>query len=197
VIRFFRNLLVTLWLGFLTAAFVESRRSGDLSHVEAAETAPPVKQGEAELFERTEQTIWRRADPVAYTEAEVNRYLAGVITSKQASISNWAGKFDRVMLQFEPDFCRVWFVWKDGDRLSTASLDISIRREKNVFITEIEGGTYGRLPRLPRGLMVILMPAAKSLCKALDDEIHMLFQMNEIHFVKDKVVLDPRFEIVK
>jgi len=195
--RFVRNLLVTLWLSYLTATAIECQRSGDLSDVETAESAPPVKQGEQELFERTEQTIWRRADPIAFTEAEVNRYLAGVINSKQASISNWAAKFDRVMLQFEPGFCRVWFVWKRGDRVLTASLDVSIKRDKNIFITEIEGGTYGRLPRLPRGLMVTLMPAAKSLCNALDDEIHMLFQMNEIHFVKDKVVLDPRFEIVK
>ncbi len=197
MLRFILHLLVTLGLGLLTAVTIDSQRSGDLSQIKAAESAPPIKQGEAELFERTEQSIWRRADPITLTEAEVNGYLAGVLNAKQPLLSNWVAKFDRVLLQFEPGICRVWFTWKRGNRTTTASLDVSIRREKDIFITEIEGGSYGRLPRLPRGLMVALLPAARSLCTALDDEIHMLFQMNDIHFEKNKVVLDPRFEIVK
>ena len=41
-------------------------------------------------------------------------------------------------------------------------------------------------------MMCALMPALQSLCTAMDDEIRAVFQMNQIKFEKDKVVLDPR-----
>jgi hypothetical protein len=102
-----------------------------------------------------------------------------------------------VALDFEPGHCRVIFSWKVAGRGATsASLDFTVNREGENFVVEPRQGSYGRLPVF-RGMMCALTPALESLCGALDDEIHQVFEMNQIRFEKDKVVLDPRSEAAK
>ena len=72
-------------------------------------------------------------------------------------------------------------------------LCFTVERRGENFIIEPSNGAYGRLPVF-RGMMCAVMPALTSLCTALDDEIHTVFQMNQLRFGKDKVTLDPRSE---
>ena len=131
------------------------------------------------------------------TKAEVNRYLGRVVTGRQVGPTAATAHFQQVALDFEPGQCRVIFSWKVAGRGATsASLDFTVKREAENFVVEPRQGSYGRLPVF-RGMMCALMPALESLCNTLDDEIHQVFQMNQIRFEKDKVILDPRSEAAK
>lgn len=193
MLRFTINLLLVLWLGLLTAAAIQSHRSADWSKVKGL-SAPQGKEAPPDLLDRMEQAAWRRNAPLELGEAEVNRYLARIIAGNQQGASGTAAKFERVALDFEPDRCRVIFAWNVAGRASeSAALDFTLQREGENFVIEPRQGSYGRLPVL-RGMMCALMPALDSLCAALDDEIHTVFQMNQIRFAQDKVFLDPRSE---
>jgi len=204
VIRFLVNLWLTLWLSFLTAATIQSLTPGDYQQIRGLDTAfGRATPGTPDLKERMEQSAWRRAEKLVITEAEANRYLANIVSGRQSHLTAWAAHFERVALQFEPGFCRVWFIWKSHGHVFTASLDLTVKREGSNFITEVQGGRYGRMPLLRRGVLATLVPACTSLCDCLNDEgdekreISQLFQMNHITFEQGKMILDPRFENVK
>jgi hypothetical protein len=190
VLRFLINVFLVLWLGLLTAAAIQSHRSADWSNVKTA--APKGKEAPLDLLNRMESAAWRRTAPLEISEAEVNRYLARVISGQQHGPTGAAVKFERVALDFEPDQCRVIFAWNVGGRGTTsATLSFTLARSGENFVIEPHQGSYGRLPVF-RGMMCALMPALDSLCAALADEIRAVFQMNQIRFREDKVFLDPR-----
>jgi hypothetical protein len=198
VIRFIVNILLVLWLGLLTAATIESHRSVDWSGVKGM-TATQGKEAPQDLLERMELVSMpgRRSAATELSEAEVNRYLARVVNGRQVGPTSATVRFQRVALDFEPGKCRAIFIWKVAGRgTNSASLEFTVKREGDNFVVEPQQGTYGRLPVF-RGMMCALMPALESLCGALDDEIHAVFQMNQIRFEKDKVILDPRSENAK
>jgi hypothetical protein len=196
VFRFLINVFLVLWLGLLTAAAIQSHRSADWSQVKGI-AAPQGKEAPLDLLVRMEQTTWRRNNSMELSEAEVNRYLARVIAGRQHGPTSGAAQFERVALDFEPERCRVIFAWNVAGRgTDSATLDFTLKRDGENFVVEPSHGTYGRLPVF-RGMMCALLPALDSLCNALDDEIHAVFQMNQIKFRKDKVFLDPRSEAGK
>lgn len=196
MLRFFINLFLVLWFGLLTAAAIQSHRSADWSKVKGL-AAPTGKEAPPDLLDRMEQAAWKRSAPMELGEAEVNRYLARVITGSQQGTTAAAVQFDRVALDFEPDLCRILFSWKVAGRTTeNATLDFTLVRNGADFVFEPRRGSYGRLPVL-RGMMCALMPALDSLSAALEDEIHAVFQMNQIRFAQDKVTLDPRSEAGK
>lgn len=190
MLRFFLKVLITVWLAFLTAAAIEIHRPASLEEVAGIDATG--KQPATELLDRIEQAIWRRNASLELSEADVNRYLAASLTGKQNYPSALLARFERVAVSFHPGMCRVWLCWTEGQRRLTASLDFTITRVGRNFVVEPRGGSLGRLPVF-RGALTALVPGLRSLCGALDEEIHATFQMNQIQFEKDKVILDPRF----
>jgi hypothetical protein len=196
VIRFVVNVFLVLWLGLLTAATIESHRDVDWTGVKGLGVPAPGKEGGKEampdLLTRMEQASWRRSAPMEVGEGEVNRYLARVVAGNQRGPTASTAQFERVALDFEPGVCRVIFAWKVAGRMSeSAAVEFTVKRDGENFVVEPQGGMYGRLP-VHRGMMCALTPALGSLCGALDEEISKVFQMNQIRFEKDKVLLDPR-----
>lgn len=192
--RFFLNILVTIWLAFLTAAAVESHRPANLKDVPGLEVTS--KTATDDLLDRVEQSVWHRNTPLELAEADVNRYLAVALNGRQSGPSSFLAQFDRVALDFQPGICRVLFLWNSRGWRSTASLDFTVTRDKQEFVIVPVAGSYGRLPVF-RGALAMLIPACRSLCSALDSDIRAILQMNEIRFEKHKVVLDPRFNASK
>jgi len=187
VLRFFLNLLITLWLSMLVAAAVQCHRPAPWPTLQPS-AKPPSKN----LLDVMEQSAFRRNASLELSEADVNLYLASIISGQQAGLSSTRVRFKSVALDFEPDLCRVcltWDLWGKGE--STADLEFTLQRQGDQFIIEPVKGHYGRLP-LYRGMMGTLVPPLKELCTALNDETRLLFQMNQIRFAKDKIVLDPR-----
>lgn len=191
MLRFLLNVLTTVWLGFLAAAAVEIHRPARPADVEGIQSAR--KQSAPDLLDRIEQAIWRRSTPLVLSESEVNHYLAATLAGQQQYPSAMLAKFDRVAVSFQPGLCRVWLFWSVGAHPVTASIDFTVKRDRRNFVVEPRGGSLGRLAVF-RGALSTLVPGMRSLCKALDEEIHEVFQMNQIRFEKNRVVLDPRFD---
>ena len=196
MLRFASNLFLAAWFGLFTAAVIQSHRAADWSRVQGSDhagknTVPPI-------VDRMEQTLWRRNAPLELSEGDVNRYLSATIQGQQSPFTTAMKPFSRVALDLEPDVARICLTWDgaDGKRSTTASLDFTVMREGGNFVVEVQRGAFGRLP-LPRGVMSALVPSLQSLSESLQSEIHTVFQMNQIRFEKDKVILDPRSETVK
>ena len=45
-----------------------------------------------------------------------------------------------------------------------------------------------------RGALATLVPGLRNLCGAMEEEIHAIFQMNQIRIEQGRLVLDPRFD---
>ncbi len=191
MLRFLLNVLITAWLGFLAAAAIQAHRPANLSDVQGLDATekPPA----SDILDRIEQAIWRRNAPLELGEAEVNHYLASSLTGTQQYPSSLLTKFDRVAVSFKPGLCRVWLCWTIAGRPMTAALDFTVTRDKRNFVVEPCGGSLGRLTVF-RGALATLIPSMRSLCHALDEEIHAVFKMNQIRFESHKIMLDPRFD---
>ncbi|QIF02213.1 hypothetical protein [Roseimicrobium sp. ORNL1] len=194
--RFAYNLFLIAWLGLFTAAVVQSHRAADWSHLRGLE--PAAKNATPPIIDRIEQAVWRRNATLELSEEDVNRYLAATVQGHQSAFTESLKPFDRVALDFEPGVARVCLSWGGPEKRhsTTASLDFTVKREGGNFVVEVQRGAFGRLP-LPRGVMSALVPGLQSLTESLATEIHTVFQMNQIRFEKDKVILDPRSETVK
>jgi hypothetical protein len=193
VTRFLYHCFLTAWFSLLLAAAVECYLPASLEGIHGLKPSAN-KEGGLDVLERMEQAVWRRQETLEISEEDLNRYLSSVLVTKVKGVTHDFVKVQHIAVDLEPDLCRLIFVWSAEGHPLTASIDLAIRRERDTFITEVKGGSYGRLKITHRGLMAALVPACSSLGAALDDELHALFQMNKITFLKDKVLLDPRFE---
>jgi hypothetical protein len=198
VLRFVANVLITVWLAFLTAAAVFCHLPASLEGVQGLDGAP--KPQTRDVRERIEQAVLNRTTPLVLTEAEVNRWLGNVLHGEERGASHWLAEFDRVALSFENGYCRAWLIWKSGSSARTASVDFTLRREKKEYVIEPVAGHLGRLPVF-RGAAVAVLPGLQRLCATLSEEpndlIRPVFEMNAITFEKGKVRLDPRLEVTK
>ena len=199
MIRFLGNLLLTLWLAFLTAAAVECHRPVTLEGVQGLDSAK-VNAPAPDLLDQMEKSVWHRSASLDISEADVNHYLAATVSGSQRGVSSPLASFDRVALHFQPaqnnqpQKCVAWFQWTSFNMPCTASIEFTLKREKSNYVVEPVSGTFGRLPVF-RGALAVLIPACRSLGAAFEEEIHALFQMNQITFMKNKVVLEPRFDL--
>ena len=194
MLRFLLHVLITVWLGFLTAVAVFSHQPESLENWKGLDT--PTKPASPDVWERIEQSVLNRTTPLVITEAEANHYLAAAITGRQTGLSAHLAEFERVALHFEKNLCRLCFVWNTGGKTRTASVDFSIHREKKEYVVEPLRGHYGRLPVF-RGALAALIPGMQELCGALKNEIRSVFEMNVIRIEEGRVILDPRFEATK
>jgi hypothetical protein len=199
VLRLLGNSFLTLWLAFLAAVAVESHRPATLDGVEGL-TLPKANTTAPDLLDRMEQAVWHRNQPLEITESDINRYLATAISGSQKGISSSLASFDRVAVNLHParkdhpQSCVVWFRWTSLGMPCTASLEFTLKREHNNYVIEPVRGTFGHLPVF-RGALAVLIPGCRSLGAAFEEEIHALFQMNQITFMENKVVLEPRFDV--
>ena len=160
-----------------------------------------AKVSAPDLLDRMEQSIYHRNAPMNLTEAEINRYLATTVSGSQKGITSRLAGFDRVALSFRPaqknaaQSCVAWFQWTSFNLPCTASIEFTLKtREKHLRGRAGGVASLGRLPVFRGCAGGTLIPACRSLCAAFDEEIHALFQMNQIAFQKNKVILEPRFD---
>ncbi len=186
--RFLFHLLLTATLSALTGA-------AWVAHRPALIEPPKEQKGNAkprDLVDDLKQAVIKGSGLVEISEGEVNRHLARVLSAKaNGTLDRWV-KFERLHVALLPDLAQVTLVWDMHGHRSTATVDLRVSRLEKVFRVEVTGGAYGHL-RVPRGLLRPLSPALLSLSETLHEEIQALFQMNEVRFAQDKLVLDPRF----
>jgi len=158
--------------------------------------APPeaVKAGAKarDIMDDLKQAAIKGSGIVEINEGELNRHLGRVLDARVApSLGQWV-KFERLNVDLEPEVAHITMMWDLHGHRSTATVDLKVERLEKVFRIEVVGGAYGHLA-VPRGLLRPLVPALRGLSEALHEEIQALFQMNEVTFAQNKLVLDPRY----
>lgn len=195
MLRLFSNLFALAWLSLLTAAVIEAHRAPAwaVNLPSPAEPIPPPPN----LMERMEQGLFKRNAPLVLTETEINRYLNAHLAAQDSGSLAKSRQIRHYDVQCLPGGFEIRLLWRGSHpHPSTATLQFTLRRQGNQFIIEPTTGTYGRLT-VPRGFMSPLVPALQSLAQALKPEIDTAFQMNQIRFEQDQLVLDPRVEIAR
>ncbi|WP_133795210.1 hypothetical protein [Prosthecobacter fusiformis] len=186
--KFLLQLLLLAALSALAGAAWVAHRPVDVAPVE------PPKPGarQRELVDDLKQAAIKRSAIFEIGEAELNRHLSkALVGTLPEPAGKWA-QFDRVALELEPGIAHATLVWNVRGHLTTATVDFQVERLDQTFRVEVIGGSYGHL-KVPQGMLRPLAPALKKIAAALQEEIHVLFQMNQIQIAQDKLLLDPRF----
>jgi hypothetical protein len=186
----FHLLLLVAFSALLGAAWV-AHRPTSLANIGGLEPLAKTAKNRDVLDDLRQASI-KRSAILEISEADLNRHLAVSLGSQVAPPLNQWVKFERVVMDLEPEIAHAILIWKVGNHRSTATVDLRIVRLEKAFQVEIVGGRYGHL-EVPRGLLRPLTPVLQSLSIALEEDIQGLFQMNQMKLLKDKLVLDPRF----
>lgn len=157
-----------------------------------AVAAPLGKGKEDELLNELQQAAIKRAAVMEIPEADINRYLSTTLAQRIGSKLGEKFALVGTRVDLELGVAHVVLIWNLYGFERTASVDLAIERRGDAFHVELLGGAFGHL-KLPRGMMRPLFPALDTVSDALDPEIRALFQMTQITFAKDKLVLDSRF----
>lgn len=188
--KFVFHLLLLLLLSALAGAAWVAHRPVPLAPVEPPKPGPSGRQ--REFLDDLKQAAIKRSAIFEISEAELNRHLARVLGAKMnPPAAEWV-QFQRVAVELEPEVAHATLAWVTHGHVSTATVDLSVKRLDNTFRVEVVGGSYGHL-EVPRGLLRPLTPALQNLAQVLQEEIQALFQMNQVQLAQDKLVLDPRF----
>jgi hypothetical protein len=151
------------------------------------------------------QNSVERGYSLSLSEAEVNRWLGRVLEGRQAGLLKSLVKLERVWVRFEDGLGEVIFERRVLGRVVTCSMFLTVGHDE----IELHGGPYrswvqrpmrgGRFGRLviPQGFLILVRPAFVNLAKLFDEEIDLGFhQMKKIQFLKRRLILDPREEVV-
>lgn len=188
LVRFLFHFLLMIMLSALAGAAWVAHRPAPIKLSEAAKAGAKPR----DLVDELKQAAIKGSGTVEIHEGELNRHLSRVLTGRVAPALGQSVKFDRLNVDFEPEVAHVTLLWSVLGHASTATVDLKVDRLEKVFRVEVVGGAYGHLA-VPRGFLRPLAPALRGLSDALHEEIQALFQMNEVTFAQNKLVLDPRF----
>lgn len=189
--KFLFHLLLLVAFSALAGAAWVAHRPASLAHIAGLEPAAKPGKGR-DVFDELRQASIKRSAILEVSEADLNRHLAACLASKpQPPLGQWV-KFERIVVDLEPEIAHAILIWRVDGHRSTATIDLRVARRGKAFEVEVVGGRYGHL-EVPRGLLRPLTPVLESLSRALEEDIQALFQMNQVKVVKDKLVLDPRF----
>lgn len=189
--KFVFHLLLLVAFSALAGAAWVAHRPANLANIGGLDPQVKTPKGR-DVLDELRQAAIKRSAILEISEAELNHHLAATLGSRMVSpVGQWA-KFERVVVDLEPDIAHAILIWDIGQHRSTATVDLRIVRLEKSFHVEVVGGRYGHL-EVPRGLLRPLAPVLESLSRALEEDIQALFQMNQVKLVKDKLVLDPRF----
>lgn len=175
----------TILGAFATAALIQMLLSPDVP--------PRTKSGEfpPQINLDLENAATKRgAQPMKYTEAQVNAYLGSALKSKQAALSKLL-QFERAIVNFDEDVCRITAERSlFGFSVFTAT-STKVTLENGTLKASNNGGSIGRLPVHP-ALMKYAGLIFGDLWAALDSERKAVAKMNAIEFHPQAVVLTPK-----
>jgi hypothetical protein len=130
------------------------------------------------------------AQPMQYTEAQVNAYLGSALRSKQAALSKLL-QFERAIVNFDENVCRVTAERSlFGFSVFTATSS-KVTLVNGTLTASNNGGSIGRLPIHPL-LMKYADPIFGDLWAALDRERKSVAKMSAIEFHPQTVILTPK-----
>ena len=186
--KFLINLLLLITLSALAGAAWVAHRPVTLPSGEAVKGGGKNRDPVDDL----KQAAIKGAGVIVISETEVNRHLEKELRARRQGPLARRVQFENLHLDLEPEVAHATLAWNVSGHRNTATVDLCVVRLEKNFRIEIVGGAYGHL-KVPRGLLRPLAPVLQSLSEALQEEIHALFQMNQVRVAEHKLVLDPRF----
>ena len=190
---FLRILIKVVILGFLSAyaaATILVHCPADLSKIRGYGS-----QGEnsEDILGLLSSAVKTRNQTVAIREEEINNYIAAHLEATQEGYSGDYVDFKGVWVDFAKDKCVIYMEREAFGRRSTVGLELKISREGDKFLTQFTAAHFGRI-KLPSGFLLLVKHSFDRLVKdVFPEEIELIFQMNQIKFDEDRMVLDPRF----
>lgn len=192
--------------GLGTAVFFVARPQ-DLSDVGGY--GPSAAKRNARDLKVVLQNSINRGYAVTLTEAEINQWLASVLTAKQGGALGGQISLERVWVRLLDGHAEVIMERKIMGQPFTVSMFLRPEQlqglkgvENNVHL---DGGPYhpdvlypprgGRFGRLvvPQGFLILVKPAYEKLAVLFKDEIRLAFEeMSRVKIEKNSLVLDPR-----
>jgi hypothetical protein len=198
--------LLVAALGLGTAVFFIVRPQ-DLSDIGGY--GPPARNGGVRDLKVVLQNSVNRGYAVTLTEAEINQWLAGLLSMKQGGVLGGQVSLDRVWVRLLDGHAEVIMERSVMGRPFTVSMFLRPEQlqglkgiENNVHL---DGGPYhpdvpypprgGRFGSLvvPQGFLILVKPAYEKLAALFQDEINLAFErMARVKIEKNGLVLDPR-----
>ncbi len=169
----------------------------------------PAKSGNVRDLKVVLQNAINRGYAVTLSEAEINQWLASVLSSKQGGMLGGKVSLDRIWVRLLDGHAEVIMERSVFGRSFTVSMFLRPEQlqglkgvENNVHL---DGGPYhpdvpypprgGRFGKLvvPQGFLILVKPAYEKLAVLFKDEIHLAFEcMSRVKIEKNSLVLDPR-----
>lgn len=170
---------------------------------------PRAKNGNTRDLKVVLQNAINRGYAVTLTEAEINQWLASVLTTKQEGFLGGQVSLDHVWVRLLDGHAEVIMERTMFGRPFTVSMFLRPEQlqglkgvENNVHL---DGGPYhpdvpypprgGRFGKLvvPQGFLILVKPAYEKLAALFQDEIHLAFErMSRVKIERNSLVLDPR-----
>ena len=146
-----------------------------------------------DLLNLLSSAVAARNETVAIREDEINNYIAAHLEANQEGYSGKYVDFKGVWVDFSKDKCVIYMERETFGRTSTIGLELKISREGDKFLTQFTAAHFGRM-KLPSGFLLLVKHSYDRLAKdVFPKELELIFQMNQIRFDEDRMVLDPRF----
>jgi len=190
-VKFLRQSFMLLLTSALSGAIWVAHRPADWAPLDDQQPARPPPLG---VFDQMSQASIKRSAPIEISEARINKYLREQVepTLSQAQFSRWI-RPEAPALSLKEDLAELRLRWTiAGFHLTDLTVLLAIHREAQTFRVEVLSGAYGRL-KVPRGLLHPVKRSLSNLATALQPEIDVLFQMNQIRIAEHTLLLDPRF----
>lgn len=150
-----------------------------------------------------------RGFAVSLSEAEINRWLAKTLVTKQGGPLGAVIGLERVWVRLKEGHAEVIMERRIKEQVFTVSMFLTPELlqgptsvEKNVHLhggpyhenlpRPMRGGRFGRLV-VPQGFLLLVIPAYKNLAAVFKDEIHLGFEeMARIRIENRRLILDPK-----
>lgn len=197
--------LVCLFAGVLAAGYYLSRPQ-NLNEIGGYrdEVGEPAR----DLVVVLEKSL-EKGHSLALTEKEVNRWLAGTLSTRQGGVASRWVKLDGVWVRLMDGYAEIVQERSVMGRSFTVSVFVSIERtEEGGRIYKqahlhagpyhadvprpVRGGRFGQLV-VPQGFLIFVMPSFQKLAEVFSREIKLGFEdMSSTRFEKRRLILNPR-----
>lgn len=154
-------------------------------HNPMAENAQPRN-----LLSEAQKVMTTRAEPVSFTEKEVNSYLNDRLSGEQSGLMASVVQFKGVYVDFTPGIAEIIIEREIFGQHLTTSAKVRAEPFKSQIVYRPAGWTIGRIELGSRNIKPIIDMFMR-LRNTMGEEFATMKQMVDVKFENDRIVLDP------
>lgn len=197
--------LICLFAGVIAACYyiAQPQELGEIGGYRAEDNEP------ARDLVVVMQKSLEKGHSLALTEAEINRWLARTLSTRQGGVASQWVTLDGIWVRLMDGYAEIVQERTVMGRVFTVSVFVSIERKEEAgrvhkqahihsgpyhkdLPRPVRGGRFGRLV-VPQGFLLFVMPSFQKLAKEFQQEIKLGFEeMSSTRFEKRRLILQPR-----